>query len=200
MDASGGLYSSFVGWVKIILPVAALGLLSTLFLFARAPASQTDVPFAKIAELAAEQRITAPRFSGITDDGSVIAVSARNAKPDMERPKTLLAEDLAISLDSPTGGRLDITSGMSVLDGNAQTARLDGLARLSTSTGYTMETVGLTADLQTGEVVSDGVLEIQAPFGSITAGRVQITASRENTGQQMVFTDGVRLLYTPQVD
>uniref|UniRef100_A0AAN0MF35 Uncharacterized protein n=1 Tax=Yoonia rhodophyticola TaxID=3137370 RepID=A0AAN0MF35_9RHOB len=56
----------------------ALGLLSTLFLLARAPAEPPDISFAEIEAMARDQRITAPRFSGVTDDGSVISIAARS--------------------------------------------------------------------------------------------------------------------------
>jgi len=188
-----------VGWLKIILPMGALALLSTLFLFARSPANQgQEIPIGQIEEIAKEQQITAPQFSGIADDGSVIAVRADSAKPDVAIQDTLLVEDIAIDVDAPDGTTLKITSGTSVLDTAAQTARLNGLSRMTTSSGYTMETNGISADLKTGEIVSDGKLAVQAPFGDLTAGKVRITVSADGTGQQMVFTQGVRLLYTPQ--
>ena len=188
-----------VGWLKIILPMGALALLSTLFLFARSPANQgQEIPIGQIEEIAKEQQITAPQFSGIADDGSVIAVRADSAKPDVAIQDTLLVEDIAIDVDAPDGTTLKITSGTSVLDTAAQTARLNGLSRMTTSSGYIMETNGISADLKTGEIVSDGRLAVQAPFGDLTAGKVRITVSADGTGQQMVFTQGVRLLYTPQ--
>ena len=198
MDTDSNFHTWFVGWVKIILPMVALALLSTLFLFARSPSDAPDVPIAQLEDLAREQQITDPQFSSVTDDGSVIAVAAKNAKPDGTVPNTLLVEDLAIDMDSADGTTLKITSGMSIINSSAQTARLNGLSRLTTSSGYTMETVGISADLRTGEIVSDGPLEVRAPFGELSAGKVQITVSSDGDGQQMLFTQGVRLLYTPE--
>ena len=60
-----------------------------------------------------------------------------------------------------------------------------------------METNGLTAELDTGLVTSDGLLEIRAPFGELTAGKVTFLIASEDRGQQMLFTNGVRLLYNP---
>ena len=199
MATDTNFHTWVVGWLKIILPLGALALLSTLFLFARSPANQQQtIPIAQIEEIAKEQQITAPQFSGITDDGSVIAVQARNAKPDAGNPKVLLVDSLSLDMNAADGTDLQITSGTSIIDSDAQTARLEGLSRVITSSGYTMETNGISADLQTGEIVSDGQLAIQAPFGDLTAGKVRISVSADGTGQQMVFTQGVRLLYTPQ--
>ncbi len=198
MATYSNFHTWFVGWVKIILPLIAIALLSTLFLFARTSTDEPDIPIAQIEELAREQQITAPQFSSVADDGSVIAVSARTAKPDMANDDTLLVADLVIDVDSADGTTMNVTSGMSILNFKAQTARLNGLSRVTTSSGYTMETVGLTANLTTGEIVSDGYLEIQAPFGELSAGKVRIMISKDGTGQQMLFTQGVRLLYTPE--
>lgn len=200
MAADDNFHSVLVGWAKIVLPMAALALLSTMFLFARNPANQQDIPIAAIEDIAREQQITAPQFSGVAKDGSVIAVQANNAKPDADHPQTLIVENLSIDVDATDGTSLRVTSGTSQLNNRTRIARLNGLSRVSTSSGYTMETNGITADLNTGEIVSDGQLAIKAPFGDLTAGKVRIVASADGTGQQMVFTGGVRLLYIPQAN
>ncbi|MFT4700820.1 MAG: lipopolysaccharide export system protein LptC [Yoonia sp.] len=199
MATEGNFYSWLVGWVKIILPMLALALLSTLFLFARSPSETSGIPLAQLEELAREQQITAPQFSGVTDDGSVIAIAAKNAKPDAANPQNLLVENFSFDMDATDGTTLNITSGMSVLNSVTRTARLNGLSRVTTSSGYTMETVGISANLRTGEIVSDGPLAVRAPFGELSAGKVRISVSSDGTGQQMVFTQGVRLLYTPEI-
>ena len=110
---------------------------------------------------------------------------------------SLLSALLFVTLDAVDGTSLTIFAGAGVLDGPNQQARLDGLARLETSSGYMMETAGLLADLETGQVTSLGRLEVQAPFGSLTAGQVDILVTSEGEGQQMRFTDGVKLVYDP---
>lgn len=200
MATDPNFHTWFVGWLKIILPMAALALLSTLFLFARSPGEKQAIPLAQIEEIAREQQITAPEFSGVSDDGSVIAVAADNAMPDATTPDTLLVESLNIDVAAPDGTTLNITSGTSVLNTATQTARLNGLSRMITSSGYTMETNGISADLKTGEIVSDGQLAIKAPFGDLTAGKVRIHVTSAGDGQQMDFTQGVRLLYTPPAE
>ncbi len=198
MVAQDNFHSQLVSWAKIILPLSALALLSTLFLFARKPAENPVIPLTDIAAIARDQSISSPRFSGVTDDGSIVAIAARNARPNAETPSLLMVETLALSLDAVDGSRVDVTSGMSVIDTLNRTAQLKGLARLTTSTGYVMETYGLLAELDTGVITSEGALEVRAPFGQLTAGRIRIALSEDGDRQQMLFTEGVRLLYTPQ--
>lgn len=197
LGQTDNLHSQIVGWSKVILPLCGLGLLSTLFLFARSDDGASDIPIAEIQQIAREQRINAPRFSGVTDDGAILAISAKTAKPSTEAPDVMRIEDINLTLDGPDGSTLRISATEGELNPDAQTAHLLGLARLETSNGYMMETNGLTADFETGVVTSDGRLEVRAPFGALTAGRVSFQAQSDDTGRQMVFTDGVRLVYTP---
>ncbi len=187
-----------VGWAKIILPLCALALLSTLFLFARGANDIDTEALARAEEIARAQQVTAPEFSGVTDDGSIIVIAAKSAQPDDMRPDTVQVDDISLRLNTPQGRVLNIAAVQGEVDGRAQIASFLGLARLETSTGYELETNGLTAELGTGRITSEGLLEIRAPFGQLTAGSVTFEPASETRGQQMLFTNGVRLLYTPQ--
>lgn len=198
MEPADNLYSQIVGWAKIILPLCALGLLSTLFLFARAPTEPSEIALEEVEAIAREQRVSAPEFSGLTDDGAIIVIAADAARPDATKPDTIGIDDMRLRMDNPDGSNIEITATQGEIDGRAQVARFLGLARLVTSTGYEMETNGLIAELQTGLVTTDGLLEIRAPFGQLTAGKVTFQMASEGISQEMLFTDGVRLLYTPQ--
>lgn len=192
------LHSQLVGWAKIILPLCALALLSTLFLFARGTNEPSEIPLAEVEEIAREQRISAPEFSGVTDEGAIVVISARTARPDTQRPDTVSIDDMRLRMENADGSNLDVSATLGEIDGQDRVARFLGLARLETSTGYQMETNGLIAELDTGLVTSDGLLEIRAPFGQLTAGNVTFHVESEGTAQQMLFTNGVRLLYKPQ--
>ena len=188
-------YSQFVGFLKVTLPLAALILMSTVFLFARAPRPETTIPYAEIQEIAREPGLSGAQFSGVADDGSVISLTARNTRPvgDIITADTLLA-----GIDTVDGTRIDISAGTGEINNSAQTARLTGLARMVTSNGYEMETAGFTANFSTGRIVSEGALEVQAPFGALAAGNLVIETPEGTDEQVMLFQNGVRLVYTPQ--
>jgi lipopolysaccharide export system protein LptC len=188
-------YSQFVGFLKVTLPLAALILMSTVFLFARAPSPETTIPYAEIQEIAREPGLSGAQFSGVADDGSVISLTARNTRPvgDIITADTLLA-----GIDTVDGTRIDISAGTGEINNSAQTARLTGLARMVTSNGYEMETAGFTANFSTGRIVSAGALEGQAPFGALAAGNLVIETPEGTDEQVMLFQNGVRLVYTPQ--
>ncbi|NCO86707.1 MAG: hypothetical protein GW886_08770 [Rhodobacterales bacterium] len=191
-------YSQFVSLSKILLPLAALALLSTLFLFARGKGGDPAIPFATLEDIARDSRISDPRFAGVAADGSAVTISAEVMRPDAARPDAFFVSAIALRIDAPDGTHIEATAGEGEIDGRAQRARLGGLARLSTSSGYVMETGGLLADLASGTLTSIGPLEIRAPFGSLTAAGMVYSGGSDGDGQQMVFKGGVRLLYQPQ--
>ncbi|EBA14209.1 LPS export ABC transporter periplasmic protein LptC [Roseobacter sp. CCS2] len=198
MVPADNTYSQLVGWAKIILPLCALGLLSTLFLFARSTTEPSEIALAEVEAIAREQRVSAPEFSGLTDDGAVIVISANSARPHYTQPDKVSIDGIRLRMDNTDGSNIDVTATQGEIDGSTQIASFLGLARLVTSSGYEMETNGLIAELETGLVTSNGLLEIRAPFGQLTAGKVTFQVASEDIAQQMLFTDGVRLLYVPQ--
>ncbi len=197
MLVADNLHSQLVGWAKIILPMSALALLSTLFLFARDANTTDDAALAQAEEIAREQKVTAPEFAGVTDSGDIIIIAAKSAQPSVERPDTIQIDDIRMRLDTTDGSFVEVTAVEGEIDGRARIASFLGLARLQTSNGYEMETNGLVAELQTGRVTSNGLLEIRAPFGDLTAGMVTFQVATPDAGQQMLFTNGVHLLYKP---
>jgi lipopolysaccharide export system protein LptC len=198
VEPADNLYSQVVGWAKIILPLGAIALLSSLFLFARGSSTPDEVALARVEEIAREQRLAAPEFSGLTDDGGTVVISAKSAQPDLARPDTISIDDIGLRINTAEGIRIDVTAVRGEIDGRAQVARFLGLARIETSNGYELETNGLIVSLQSGVVTSEGLLEVRAPFGELSAGTVRFEVPSEDAGQRMLFTDGVRLLYTGQ--
>ncbi|SEP58835.1 lipopolysaccharide export system protein LptC [Loktanella sp. DSM 29012] len=198
MSRDISLHTQVVGWLRILLPLGALILLSTLFLIARGDPAETEIPFAQIDAVADEQRIGAPRFTGLTDTGDSIALTATSAQPGATDPDLVDVTRPRLALDGLDGTSLRVTAGNGTMNTAAQQATLTGLARLDLSTGYAMETAGLNADLATGVITSDGALAIKAPYGDLTAGQARIQLSGNGKGTQLQLSDGVRLVFVPQ--
>lgn len=192
----GDRYSRLVGWLKILLPLAALALLSTMFLFARRPGPTGDIPYAEIEDIASDPRVSAPAFAGVTPDGAAISLTAATIRPDTANPDSFGITALRIALTAADGETVTITAAEGAFDGAARQAVLAGPVRVEASSGYAVEAGGLTADLGAGTVATTGGLVVAAPFGELTAGGLAL----EQGGERMVFNGGVRLLYQPQTE
>ncbi len=192
----GDRYSQVVGWLKILLPLLALGLLATMFLFARAPAPPGGVPFAEIEAIARDPRIGAPRFSGVTPSGVAVSLGARAVRALEAQPSAFAVDDLHIEIATPSGETVTLTAATGVFDSLHRRAVLEGLARIESSSGYQLEATGIEADLAEGELHTRGALAARAPFGAFEAGGLDVT----DGGAHLVFNNGVRLLYLPPVE
>ncbi|WP_194097710.1 hypothetical protein [Marivivens aquimaris] len=188
-------YSQFVSYAKVILPLASLALLSTLFLFARTNSDVDTIPYAEIEDIASKPRLAGPNISGVTVDGDTFAVSAKVARP-LEDSRAFAVEQIAINLQTGDGRSVNIGAGVGEVDTSSRLVNLHNLVRLDATDGYLMETQGLNADLDAGTVESIAPLEVRAPYGALTAGHLSITRGSE--GAHIVFNQGVRLVYQPQ--
>ena len=194
------IYSRMISWLKILLPLTALGILSTLFLLSRGVDTDATIPYADvdIEGLAREQRITEPQFSGVAADGSAIVIRAESARPDTDAQTRISADAVDAHMDLTDGEEVDITAPRGVIDNAENLLEMSGGTLLTYSAGYTVETEGLTAWLDTGHLRSTGPVIANAPFGKLNAG-LMVVAPSGQVGSPLVlsFTDGVKLIYDP---
>ncbi|MCB2115557.1 MAG: hypothetical protein KDE00_04470 [Rhodobacteraceae bacterium] len=197
MVARDNLHSRVVFWLKIVLPLTALAILSTLFLFSRRIDTELALPYAEVdvEDLARDQRLTAPEFSGVTADGAAVTVLAAVARPGEAGAS---ATDLAARYVTPDGLRIDLSAASGRLDSAANRLDLDGTVRIATSSGYRIEAPGLTSALDRTDISSSGRIRADAPFGRIDAGNMTIGQNDDTEGGYvMLFSGGVKLVYLP---
>lgn len=188
-------YSQFVSYAKVILPLISLALLSTLFLFARPSGNGSDIPYADIESIAREPRLNGPDISGVTETGGAFSIAADVARPIDTQDGSFAIEGINIKLESPTGQAVQLTAGQGTLLESLNRVIFDNLVRLASNDGYLMEMRGLIADLDQGHLESTAPLEIRAPFGSLTAGHMEVIQTGSTV--QMNFNQGVTLIYQP---
>ncbi|WP_135502629.1 LPS export ABC transporter periplasmic protein LptC [Roseovarius aestuariivivens] len=201
MALQDNFYSRFVAWMKIILPLAALGILSTLFLISRSVDPTKAIPFSEIdlAQRAQDQGATNASFAGVTSGGDEVRLLAETARPDPEDPRLINAESVTAEIVLLSGTRIDIASQRADLHQNRYTATLDGDVEVTTTTGYEIRTKRLEAKLDTLYAETPGPVTGTGPPGDLSAGRM-ILQGNETTGDaHLLFTDGVKLVYTRKV-
>lgn len=200
-------YSRFVAWAKVILPLAALGILSTIFLISHRIDPNSGIPFAEanldVEALIRDQRITNPTYAGMTSDGTMITVAASTARPDREDPGHATADQVLARLEEPGGAETIVTAPTGVIDTGAKTLRLSGGVDVNRSDGYEMHAPTVTALFEAGEIDATGPVQGAGPLGTLQAGAMQLF--RQKTGgdgggenYRLVFTEGVRIVYQPK--
>jgi len=192
-------YSRLVAGMKIILPLAALGLLSTMFLLSRKVDPTATIPYASetVEDSARMQGATNPSFSGVTDNGEQILMRATSARPDPADENQILSDDITAQLRLLNGTVIDITSEAARVDQGSDLATLEGNVRIETSTGYDLRTSLLSSRFSRIHAVAPNRVEGSGLSGQITAGRMLLTGNPDTEHIHLLFTDGVKLVYRP---
>ena len=193
------IYSRFVAFFKVLLPLAALAILATLFLLSRGVDLDGPVPFAEneIADRLRDQQITAPFFSGTTPQGDEIMVTASLARPGgPDAPAE--ATDVTASLTKARGGRLTLDARTARADMASDMATFSGNVVIATSTGLIVRTEVLNTALHGVSGNTPGTVTGTGPFGDFTAGQMTFGAENDNGPLHVLFKSGVKLIYDPQ--
>jgi len=187
-----------VTWLKVLLPLVALALLSTLFLLARTTDPDLAIRYSDVdvSELSKDQQVTGPAYAGITRDGSSISVTARTVKPQEGDPQKLDAAAVSGRFELRSGTSADMTAPAAVIDTQSDLARFLGGVTILSSEGYRFETETLLASLGLTDVRAETAVRATGPLGTLDAGSMRITQD-DDGGYVVVFSDGVRLVYTP---
>ena len=192
-------HSRAVAWLKVALPLAALAMLSTLFLLADRIDPDAALPYAQVdvEDRARAPRMTTPTYAGITSDGAALTLTADEARPASEAAKAE-AQGMVLVLETPDGGRTDLVSASAVIDDLSGRIVMSGGVEITTSTGYRITTAGMMANLDRSGLESTGPVKADAPAGDLVADKM--TLRQDNLtpgGYLLVFKGAVKLIYQP---
>lgn len=191
-------YSRAVAWMKVVLPLAALGLVALLFLSMRdkGDLSALFTP-EELATLGAGLKLENPRFAGVTSKEEPFALRAEWALPDGAIPTY-------IDLERPEG-EIRLADGRTV-SARAATARLhrvgktlvlEGGVVLDTSDGYHVESARVEIDIGGETALAPGPVTGTGPRGSIEAGSMRASGTGDDGAGQIWFENRVRLVFIP---
>jgi lipopolysaccharide export system protein LptC len=193
-------YSRLIAWLKVLLPLTALALLSTLFLLSRSVDPTTTIPFAdtEVRERLRTQQITGPVFAGTTDAGDQISVSASVVRPGLTSSERPEADDLTAQINLSEGGQINLTAKSGELDTKGEIVIFRGSVVIENSEGYVIRTQQLRSSLSRIEADTLSSVSATSPLGDLQAGKMQLRSDPDSQSVQMVFTNGVKLIYRPK--
>lgn len=183
-----------VRWLRVLLPLLALAMLSVMFLFSREGGDgRSQIPYAEVdAEaMARDPRVVAPEYAGVTADGARLTLRATEAAPGAGGGR---AQDLQLDWQRPDGLRADLTAPQAGLEGEA--IRLDGGVRMTTSSGWQLDTQSVEAATDQSRLTAEDGVAAQAPFGTVSARRMELVPG-EGDASVLNFSGDVRLIYQP---
>ena len=189
-----------VRWLRVLLPLAALAILSTLFLFSRQPGVAPQIPYAEVdaEKMAREPRVVAPEYSGVTADGAELFLRATEAAPGDGGGS---ASDLRLDWRRPDGLSADLVAPRAGVGEGV--IGLDGGVRMTTSTGWVLRSPRIEAATDRSRITAGEGIEAEAPFGRLRADRMELQPGGQgggDAGAVLNFSGAVRLIYRPPAE
>ena len=192
------LYSQVIAGLKLLLPLAALGLLSTMFMLSRTVEPESSVPFLEDeAAIPGRDSVSAPYYTGSTPEGHAVAITADTARPMADDPAGLVAEKLNADFDLTDGSTINIVALSASVNEPNDHLELTGDVVIDSSQGYQVRTELLVSALRRIHAETPDMVDATGPIGELQAGRFQIREEAETGNVQLFFTNGVKLIYEP---
>lgn len=193
-------YSRAVAWLKVSLPLIALGILSTLFLISRAVDPPSSIPFAdsEVQARLTNQQVTGPLYTGMSANGDEIEFIADTVVNSPDEVGTNISQNVFVTVDYASGLRATLEANTAETNISEDRSRLTGDVKVVTSHGYVLESDLLFVRMTTPDIVSPGPVTGKTPVGPIDAGAMHYFVTSDTEGAQLVFTKGVKLIYLPE--
>jgi len=193
-------HSRLVNFLKVALPLAALALLSSMFLFARTfQSNPTALPYApeQIAEMLDDPHLQAPRTSTLNEKGDEVLFTARRAYPGASDSQGMRAIDPDLLILSPDGSQTRVTARQGNLDPAADEVVMRENVKVETDQGEQLLSEELHARISDGHMFSPGPARAIAPGLVIDGDSMTRTRSNGSGSDVVVFNGNVKLLYQP---
>lgn len=199
MPISSFNYSRFVSLLKIIMPLIAIGLMATVFLFTKDRALDGGLQFSKadFVALEAGMQVTKPRFSGSNAQGDTYNFTAEVMHPDAPKPSKIAATGLSGEIRFFEGLSVELSARSAEVDLDARTLRFDDGTTVVFSDGLRATSEQVFADLDTGQINTYGPITASSPMGKIVAGNLKTeTIHHDEQENRMIwFENGVKLVF-----
>ncbi|MEE4189011.1 MAG: hypothetical protein V2I76_11270 [Roseobacter sp.] len=197
---NGDRYSRTVAWLKVSLPLIALAILSTLFLLSRAVDQPVAIPFAdsEVQARLNNQQVTGPYFSSVSANGDKIDFVADTVTAARDSVGTNEADNVDVLVEFSTGVEATLRAHHARISIADDRSRLTGDVEITTSRGYVLNTALLLVRMSSVDLNSPGPISGMTPVGPINAGTMHYFVDADTGEGQLVFTNGVKLLYLPE--
>lgn len=192
-------YSKAISWLKVVLPIVGLGILSTLFLVAReARIDQRRLPPEAVAPDGGFETASMLDYSGITGDGSAVSIVADRAWPAADGSGRLEGSGIVARFDLRGDETAEVRAESGSLRPEGDILALRGDVVVTTDSGWIMESDALDASLDWTRLTSPVAVRTQGPMGTLTADQMVIDRGRGAEGSYLMEFDGdVHLVYRP---
>ncbi len=192
------LYSRYVSVAKVILPLIAVALLATVFLFTSERKIDGGFEFSKadLVSLEAGMMVSKPRFSGSTVGGDEYNFIADFLRPDAPKPTRVTASQISGEINYLQGTTVQISASEAEVSLADRTIQLTEGVTIVFSDGFRVNSENLYAELNESRLTTNGPVTALSLMGNIRAGNLRVeTVRKDGEENQMIwFEKGVKLV------
>ncbi|MBS0125666.1 LPS export ABC transporter periplasmic protein LptC [Thetidibacter halocola] len=198
MARRDGAYSRVIAWLKILLPMIALALLSSLFLLSRKSEPDMRVPFSDALSETdlGQENVRRASYAGMTERGDMLTMTAGTVRAVGDG--NFEAEGIAARMTLLDGGEVTLDARRALMRQAEDDMVLSGDVLFRNDAGFELRTDSLTASINRIAAQSGGPVTGTGPGAIIEAGRMEIEAVGKDDDLILRFSGGVRTVWQPE--
>ena len=169
-------YSRFVGFMKRVLPIAALAIVAAVVAYSVAPRHQERVSlsYQRIGTLRNDLAMIKPRLTGTDAKGNPFVITAEAAIQDPANRHRATLKQVQADVQLQGERWLNASADTGLFDMDAGTLKLSGGIALYTDSGYELHTRSADADLKNNIFQGHEKVAGHGPLGSLSADRFRV--------------------------
>lgn len=184
--AAGKFYSRFVRFMRLFLPIIAIGIIAVLMAWPDAEKIMSPIPKeAILPQTIGKNEVISPRFESKDDKQQPFTITAERAVQDTKDPDIVFLERPAADITLQSGAWLAITSLKGAYRQHDERLLLEGNVELFHDAGYQFQTEKLLVNLDTGKAFAETAVEGSGPAGTLSA-----TAMQANNAEGILIFKG----------
>ncbi len=188
---SGRAYSLFVRWMRLILPLIAIGIVGLLMAWPRVEETMAPVPKeAIIPQTIGKNELVNPRFESEDEKSQPFTVTANRAVQSAKNPDVLILDHPVADIILQDGTWLAVEAKRGAYRQESEKLLLEENVKLFHDQGYELKTAKLVVDMKSRQAWSDQDVYGQGPAGTLEATGMQAHSDKG----LLIFTGPVKLV------
>ncbi|MCB9987910.1 MAG: LPS export ABC transporter periplasmic protein LptC [Rhodospirillales bacterium] len=185
-------YTRFVRWMRVVLPLMAVGIVGILMAWPRVEETFEAIPKENLIPQAVigKNELVSPRFESEDESQQPFTITATRALQSSDDPDMVLLEQPMADITLKSGDWIAVESQKGTYRQEKKQLMLTGAVKLFHDQGYELQTEKLLVDLQAQEAWSDQPVSGHGPAGTLQASGMQA----ENISERLIFTGPAKLV------
>lgn len=190
--ANAARYSHFVSWMKVLLPLFALGLIAIIIVYSSLlrPDDEFSITFTEIATDDDNLRMLSPKFTGMDAKNRTYLVTADTAIQQPDHPEIVDLANVEADIATSDSQWVSVSARDGQLNTEAEWMDLHRNVSVFHSLGYELHSESAYVAFGEGWLESRTPVEGQGPLGTIKAQSLRV----EDFGRVIRFTGDVTLV------